>query len=109
MSQQRVYPCLWCNIPQIYETYTTKPWCNIGVYFVKEHHYYPISDERLKNIATKANQGGADNLWKYMSDMKWSRRHDQFAVLKSIDEEEELDVSNHDIVMPEDIKLELLV
>ena len=76
---------------------------------MKEHHYYPISDERLKNIATKANQGGADNLWKYMSDMKWSRRHNQFAVLKSIDEEEELDVSNHDIVMPEDIKLELMV
>lgn len=76
---------------------------------MKEHHYYPISDERLKTIATKANQGGADNLWKYMSDMKWSRRHNQFAVLKSIDEEEELDVSNHDIVMPEDIKLELMV
>ena len=76
---------------------------------MKEHHYYPISDERLKTIATKANQGGADNLWKYMSDMKWSRRHNQFAVLKSIDEEEELDVSNHDIVIPEDIKLELMV
>lgn len=35
------------------------------VYYIKDHHLYPIQDDRLKNIATKANQGGADNLWKY--------------------------------------------
>ena len=31
-------------------------------YFLKAHHYYPIRDERLQKIATKANQEGADNL-----------------------------------------------
>lgn len=53
----------------------------------------------------KASQSGADNLWKYMSDVKWSRRHTQFTVLNSMDEEEELNVSNHVMVMPEDTKL----
>ena len=27
------------------------------VYFIKDNHCYPITDERLKIIATKANQG----------------------------------------------------
>ena len=27
------------------------------VYFVKDHHCYPITDEKLKTIACKANQG----------------------------------------------------
>ena len=45
------------------------------VYFEKDHHCYPITDERLKIIATKANQGGVDNIWKHMSDLKWTRRH----------------------------------
>ena len=35
------------------------------VFYIKDHHLYPIQDDRLKQIATKANQGGADNLWKY--------------------------------------------
>lgn len=55
---------------------------------------------------TKANQGSADNLWKYMSDMKWSRRHDQFTVLNDLDEE---DVSSHVIVLPEDTKMEPVI
>ena len=56
--------------------HTASPHTDVSlVYFVKDHHCYPITDERLKQIATKANQGGADNLWKFMSDMKWSRRH----------------------------------
>lgn len=75
------------------------------VYFVKDHYCYPITDERLKTMAMKANQSGADNLWKYMSDIKWSRRHTQFTGLKSMYEEEELNVSNHVMVMPEDTKL----
>ena len=52
-------------------------------------------------IASKANQGGADNLWKYMSDMNWYRRHDHFAVLNDMGKEEKLDVSNHVIVLQE--------
>ena len=37
------------------------------VFYIKDHHLYPIQDNHLKQIATKANQGGADNLWSYMS------------------------------------------
>ena len=44
------------------------------VFYVKDHHLYPIQDVRLKQIATKANQGGADNLWRHMTDMKWSNK-----------------------------------
>ena len=44
------------------------------VFYVKDHHVYPIQDDRLKHIATKANQGGADNLWKYTKDIKWSNK-----------------------------------
>ena len=36
------------------------------VFYIKDHHLYPIQDDRLKKIATKANLGGADNLWRYM-------------------------------------------
>ena len=42
------------------------------VFYIKDNHLYPIQDDRLKQIATKANQGGADNLWRYMSELKWS-------------------------------------
>ena len=37
------------------------------VYVVKDHHCFPITDEKLKLIALKANQGGCDNLLKYMT------------------------------------------
>lgn len=79
------------------------------VYFVKDHHCYPITDERLKTITTKANQGGTDILWKHRSDMKWSRRHEQFVVLNDLGEEEELDVSGQVIVLPEDVKIEPVI
>lgn len=44
-----------------------------------------------------------------MSEMKWSRRHDEFTVLKTINEEEELDFSNHVIVLPEDTEMEPVI
>ena len=44
------------------------------VFYIKDHHLYPIQDNHPKHIATQANQGGADNLWKYMTDMKWSNK-----------------------------------
>ena len=43
------------------------------VYIVKDHHCFPITDEKFKLIASKANQGGCNDLLKYMSDMKWTR------------------------------------
>ena len=76
------------------------------VYFVEYHHCYPITDERLKIIAPKANKGGVDNLWKHMSELKWPQRHKHITVLNSLEEEEELDKENHVIVLPEDAKIE---
>ena len=57
------------------------------VYFVKDYHIHPITDERLKNIATKANGGNCTDLWKYMSEIKWTRRQNQIEVLESIDDQ----------------------
>ena len=48
------------------------------VFYIKDHHLYPIQDNHLKHIATQANQGGADNLWKYMTDMKWSNKSNNY-------------------------------
>lgn len=79
------------------------------VFFIKDNHCYPITDERLKILATKANQGGVDNLWKFMGEMKWSRRHEQFVVINDMEEQEQLDVSNKIIVLPEDEKIELVI
>lgn len=76
------------------------------VYFVKDHHCHPITDERLKIIASKANQGGVDYLWKHMSDLKWSRRHEHITLLNSLEEEEELDKEKEIIVLPEDTKIQ---
>lgn len=76
------------------------------VCFVKDHQCYPITDERFKLINTRANQGGVDNLWKHMSELKWTRRHEQITVLNSLEEEQGLDNDNHVIVLPEDAKIE---
>ena len=59
---------------EIYETYSSTTKDVSLIFYVKDHHLYPIQDDRLKQIATKANQGGADNLWRYMTDMKWSNK-----------------------------------
>ena len=50
------------------------------VFYIKDHHLYPIQDDRLKQIATQANQGGADNLWRYMSELKWSNKSSNYIV-----------------------------
>ena len=39
------------------------------VYIVKDNHCYPITDQKLKLVASKANQGGCDDLLKHMSDL----------------------------------------
>lgn len=84
--------------------------CDISlVYFMKDHRCYPITDERLKTSATTANQGGTVNLWKYMSDMKWSRRHEHCIVLNDLGEEGELNISGQVIVLLEDVKSEPVV
>ena len=56
------------------------------VYVVNDHHCYPITDEKLKLVASKANQGGCDNLLKHMSDLKCTRRHENVHMIKHIDD-----------------------
>lgn len=75
---------------------------------MKDHHIHPITDERLKIIATKANGGNCTNVWKYMSELKWSRRHDRINTLNNLDE---IGNENRDqiFVLPEDMKLEEVI
>ena len=51
------------------------------VFYVKDHHLYPIQDDHLKH---KANQAGADNLWKYMTDMKWSNKSSNYIMYQDL-------------------------
>ena len=75
------------------------------VYIVKDHHCYPITDEKLKIVASKANQGGCDDLLKYMTDIKWTRRHENVTKLNNINEIYSLDKENNIIILPEEAKM----
>ena len=66
-----VYDSTWCKCMK--HIASIKPSICL-VFYIKGHHLYPIQDNHLKHIATQANQGGADNLWKYMIDIKWSNK-----------------------------------
>ena len=59
----------------------------------------------MKLIASKPNQGGCDNLLKYMSDLKWTRRHENVTKIGSIEEICTLNKENHIIVLPESVKI----
>lgn len=78
------------------------------VYIVKDHHLYPITNEKLKSLAAKYGQGGTDNLFKYMSEMKWTRRHDNIVKITNKDDlfkERE----NTIIILPEDMKMNKVI
>lgn len=75
------------------------------VYIVKDHHCYPITNEKLKIVASKANQGGCNDLLKHMSDLKWTRRHDNVTKIKSVDDICSLDKENYIVVLPENTKM----
>ena len=75
------------------------------VYIVKDHHCYPITNEKLKIVASKANQGGCDDLLKHMSDLKWTRRHENVTKIESIAEISNFDKDNHIVVLPENTKM----
>ena len=75
------------------------------VYIVKDHHCFPITDEKLKMVASKANQGGCEDLLKYMTDMKWTRRHENVIQIKKIDNICEKKKENHIIVIPEGVNM----
>ena len=74
------------------------------VYIVKDHHCYPITDEKLKIVASKANQGGCDDLLKYMTDMKWTRRHENVTQINQL-MTCRIKKENHIIVLPEGVRM----
>ena len=74
-------------------------------FIVKDHHCYPITDDRVKEIASKANHGGASDLLKYMCDLKWTRRHENVSELKSVKEVSGIEKENNILVLPEDVKM----
>ena len=78
----------------------------ILVFIVKDHHCYPITDETLKKVASKANQGGAQNLLKYMIEVKWSRRNENVCKLGSIEEVATHGRENSVIILPKDAKMQ---
>ena len=84
------------------------------VYYIKDHHLYPIQGDYLKHIATKANQGVADNLWKYMTDMKWSNKSSNYKMYQDLVDDDIVakkdkptlsTIENHVIVLPPDTKI----
>ena len=88
------------------------------VFYVKDHHLYPIQDNHLKHIATKANQGGADNLWKYMTDIKWSNKSSNYIMYQDLVDDDIVakkdkptlsTIENHVIVLPPDTKIEPII
>ena len=87
------------------------------IFYVKDHHLYPIQDDRLKQIATKANQGGASNLWRYMTDMKWSNKSSNYIMYEELENNELTEegkptlstIKNHVIVLPPDMKIEPVI
>ena len=92
------------------------------VFYFKDHHLYPILDYRLKQIAIQANQDGADNLWKYITDMKLSNKSSKFIMyndlLNNMDELIEGNnndkptlstIKNHVIILPPDTKVEPVI
>ena len=87
------------------------------VFYIKDHHLYPIQDDCLKQIATKANQGGVDNLWRYMSELRWSNKSSNYIVYEELENNELaeegkptlLTIENHVIVLPPDLKIEPII
>ncbi|XP_068692731.1 uncharacterized protein [Montipora foliosa] len=89
-----------------FKSHIRKNNCDVSlVYIVKDHHCYPITDEKLKLTAAKANQGGCNDLLKYMTDMKWTRNHESVFKLDKFDDIHELDKKDNIIVLPEDVKM----
>ena len=75
------------------------------VYICKDHRRFPITDEKLKLIASKANQGDCNDLLKYMSESKWIGRHENIFRLKDLNYVFSLEKENHIIILPEDVKM----
>ena len=71
------------------------------IFFVKDHHLHPITDPELKRAASSCNQKGSINLFQHMSELKWTRRHDQFTMYDDINDQ----TNNNIMVCPEDLSI----
>ena len=76
------------------------------VFIVKDHHLFPITDEQLKTIASKANQGGAKNLLKHMIEVKWQRRNENVHKLSNLEDVAEHNKKDCIIILPEEAKMQ---
>ena len=74
------------------------------LYIVKDNHCHPITDEKLKLVASKAKRGGCSDLLKHMFELKWKRRYETVMKIKTKDDIINLEKENHIIVLPEDMK-----
>lgn len=70
-------------------------------FIVKDHHLHPITDPDKKNVAMCRNQQGTKNLFKYMSEITWTRRHDQITLYDDLKD----DTKNSIIVCPDNIPM----
>ena len=73
--------------------------------YCKRPHCYPITDEKLKIVASKANQGGCKDLLKHMLDLSWTRRHKNVTRIKSIEKIINISKENHIVILPEGVKM----
>ena len=76
------------------------------VFIVKDHHLFPITDEELKTLASKANQGGAKNLLKYMAEVKWRRRNENVQKLKKMKHVVKHDKKDSIMILPEEVAMQ---
>ena len=63
------------------------------------------TEEELKVMAVKGNQGGCNDLLKHMSDLKWTRQHENVMEIKDINKVCELEKENCIVVFPERKKM----
>lgn len=71
------------------------------IFFVKDRNLHPVTDPELKRAASCCNQKGSINLFQHMSELKWTRRHDQFTMYDELTPE----TQNNIIVCPEDLSI----
>ena len=70
-------------------------------FIVKDHHLHPITDPDIKNVAMCRNQQGTKNLFKYMSEITWTRRHDKITLYDDLKD----DTQNSIIICPDNISI----
>ena len=75
------------------------------VFIVKDNHCTPITDNKLKEVAIFANHGKCNDLFKHMTDIKWTTRHDNVTKLNDCADIITTEVSNSILILPKDIKM----